>query len=110
LRFRQPAPVSASARLDLTSGHRLPLSLDGVLLMADTLVLGPGTHVHVELPECKQTVVLYRHKGGLGVRCPGEFTINGERCQARGVLGLHASVTGDDFAFALEATGTRLGR
>src|SRR5262249_22966667 len=44
LQFRQPAPVSASARLDLTSGQRLPLAADGVLLMADTLLLGPGPH------------------------------------------------------------------
>lgn len=108
VRFRQPAPVSASARLDLTSGHRLPLSVDAVLLMADTLLLGPGTHVHVELPECKNTVVLFRHKDGLGVRCGGELTVNGERCKDRGLLGSHASVAGDDFAFAVEAVGTRL--
>src|SRR5262249_31778620 len=46
LRFRQPAPVSTSARIDITSGHRLPLTVDAVLLMADTLVLGPGSRVH----------------------------------------------------------------
>jgi hypothetical protein len=110
VRFRQPAPVSASARLDMVSGHRLPLSVDGVLLMADTLVLGPGSHVHVELPESKNNVVLYRHKEGLGVRCGGDLSINGRRCRERGLLGPHATVTGDDFAFAVEAIGTRMGR
>src|SRR5207248_10660826 len=35
LQFRQPAPISTTARLDLTSGHRLPLALDAVVLMAD---------------------------------------------------------------------------
>jgi hypothetical protein len=110
VRFRQPAPVSASARLDLVSGHRLPLSVDGVLLMADTLLLGSGAHVHVEMPDSKSKVVLYRHKEGLGVRCGGDLSINGQRCRERGLLGPHATVTGEDFAFAVEAIGTRMGR
>src|SRR5207253_3304826 len=67
IQFRQPVPVSASARLDIVSGHRLPLTVDGVLLMADTLVLGPGTQVHVAMPDLKPPIVLYRHGGGLGV-------------------------------------------
>src|SRR5262249_34703814 len=110
LQFRQPAPVSTSARLDLVSGHRLPLTVDAVLLMSDTLVLGPGSLVHVEMPDCKQMVVLYRHKDAIGIRCPGEFTLNGQKCRARGVLGAHATVTGDDFALAIETIGMRMGR
>jgi hypothetical protein len=110
VQFRQPAPVSSSARLDLVSGHRLPLTVDAVLLMADTLLLGPGTHTHVEMPDCKQMVVLYRHKDALGIRCPGEFTLNGQRCRDRGLLGAHATVTGEDFALAIETIGTKMGR
>jgi tetratricopeptide (TPR) repeat protein len=100
--FRQPAPVSASARLDLTSGQRLPLAADGVILMADTLLMGPGQQVHVVVPDLKQPVVLYRHKDGLGVRCPGPFVMDGQRCQERGLLRPTSSVSGEDFAFALE--------
>lgn len=107
LQFRQPAPVSASARLDLTSGQRLPLSVDGVILMADTLLLGPGQQVHVAVPDLKHPVVLYRHKDGLGVRCPGHFLIDGQRCQERGLLRPASSVSGEDFALALEPLGTR---
>jgi hypothetical protein len=110
LQFRQPAPVSTSARLDITSGHRLPLTVNAVLLMADTLLLGPGSHVHVEMPDCKQMIVLYRHKDALGIRCPGEFMLNGERCRERSLLGGHATVTGEDFALAIETIGTRMGR
>src|SRR5262249_5383962 len=109
LQFRQPVPVSASARLDLASGHRPPLAVDAVLLMADTLVLGPAGHVHVSLPDVKQAVVLYRHKEGIGVRYPGSFLIDGREHKERGVLGLHASVAGDDFAFSLEPAGTKKG-
>ncbi len=109
LQFRQPAPVSASARLDLMSGQRLPLGVDGVILMADTLLLGPGPQVHVAMPDLKHPVVLYRHKDGLGVRCPGPLLIDGQRCQERGLLRPASSVSGEDFAFALEPLGSRMG-
>ena len=110
LLFRQPVPVSASARLDLASGHRLPLTVDGVLLMADTLVLGPGPQAHVPMPDLQQPVVLYRHQEGLAVRYGGNLYVEGRRCHERAELGRHATVTGDDFAFAIEPVGTGMGR
>jgi hypothetical protein len=108
--FRQPAAVSSTALLDLVSGHRLPMALDGVLLMADTLILGPGPQVHVAVPGLKQPVVLFRHKDGLGVRCVGGLTVNGQKTRDRALLGTNATVAGDDFAFAIEPVGERLGR
>jgi hypothetical protein len=106
LQFRQPVPVSASARLDLLSGQRLPLAVDGVLLMADTLVLGPGNHVHVSMPDLKQAVVLYRQKDGLGVRYGGHLTVDGQTCQGRGLLGPTSKVAGDEFSLSIEPAGT----
>jgi hypothetical protein len=108
--FRQPVPLSTTARLDLVSGHRLPLSVDGILLMAETLILGSGPQVHVAMPDLQQPFVLFRHKDGLGYRHAGALTINGQKGAERGVLGPRAAVTGDDFAFALESVGTRLGQ
>ena len=110
LQFRQPVPVSASARLDLVSGHRFPLTVDGVLLMADTLVLGPGCQVHVPMPDLEQPIVLYRHMDGLGVRYAGNLNVDGQRCTERGLLRRNSTVSGDDFAFALEPVGTELVR
>jgi tetratricopeptide (TPR) repeat protein len=108
--FRQPVPVSATARLDLVSGHRLPLSVDGILLMAETLILGSGPQVHVAVPDLKQPFVLFRHKDGLGYRHAGTLLVNGQKSVERGVLGPRATVTGDEFAFALESVGTRMGQ
>jgi hypothetical protein len=107
--FRQPVPVSATARLDLVSGHRLPLTVDGVILMADTLVLGPGSQAHVTIPDLQQPVILFRQKGGLGVRCSGNLTVDGQSCRERGVLGPASQVRGDDFAFAVETLGAKIG-
>jgi hypothetical protein len=108
--FRQPAPISTTARLDLVSGHRLPLALDAVILMADTLLLGAGPHNHVALAGIEQPVVLYRHREGLAVRYTGSLVVNDKPVKDRAVLGNSASVKGDDFAFSLEPAGPRLGQ
>lgn len=107
--FLQPVPVSASARLDLVSGHRLRLAVDGVLLMAETLILGPGPQAHVVVPDLEKPVILYRAKEGLGISYPGRFTVDGQPCNQRGTLGPSSAVKGDDFSLAVEAVGLRLG-
>jgi tetratricopeptide (TPR) repeat protein len=106
LQFRQPVPVSTSARLDLVSGHRLRLAVDGVLLMADTLIIGPGQQVHVQMPETQQSVILFRQKNGLGIRTNGMMTINGQSVRERGLLGSGAHVMGEDFSMTLEPVRT----
>jgi tetratricopeptide (TPR) repeat protein len=108
--FLQPVPVSASARLDLVSGHRLPVAVDAVLLMADTLVLGSGPQVHITVPDLKQPVVLFRYKEGLGLRHGGRLSVNGERGGDRALLPPQAVINGDEVAFALEPVGARLGQ
>jgi hypothetical protein len=110
LQFRQPVPVSASARLDFVSGHRLPLAVDAILLMADTLVLGPGAQAHVQAPDLEYPVILYRHKEGLGVRYSGSLAVDGVPCRERGVLGAASRVRAGDFTFALEPLRARMGK
>jgi tetratricopeptide (TPR) repeat protein len=109
LQFSQPSPLSTTARLDLVSGHRLPVAVDAVLLMADTLLLGRGPNAHVTVPDLKEPVVLYRHRDGLGVRHEGSLAVNGRPCQGRGLLGAAATVAGENCSFALEPVGTTLG-
>lgn len=105
--FRQPVPASATARLDLVSGHRLPLGVDGVLIMADTLVMGGGPQVHLSAPDLKEPVVFFRHKDGLGLRHSGGLTVNGQKVPERTILGTRALVSGEDFAFAVEPVGSK---
>ena len=50
LEFRQPSPVSATARLSIVSRHRLPLAVDGVLLMAETCIVGEAPQAHIPAP------------------------------------------------------------
>jgi hypothetical protein len=106
--FRQPVPVSASAVLEIVSGHRLARSVEGVLLMAETLIIGPGAQAHVTIPDLKEAVILFRHKDGIGLRSTRPLTVNGQRMTDRCVLGAQAQVNGEEISFALEPAGTRL--
>lgn len=109
LRFSQPVPVSATAQIEVISGHRLAMAVDKIFLMADTLVLGPSAQSHVVLPDIRQAVVLYRNRDGLGVRYAGSLTVDGQTCRERGTLGPSSQVTGEDFSFAIEPLEARTG-
>jgi hypothetical protein len=102
LEFRQPSPVSATARLAIVSRHRLPLAVDGVLLMAETCIVGGTGQAHIPAAALKDPVVLYRQGNGLWCRAPGSFDVDGRTCAARAPLTLQSSVLGDGFSFSLE--------
>jgi hypothetical protein len=105
LEFRQPSPVSATARLSILSRHRLPLAVDGVLLMAETCIVGEALQAHISAPALKSPVVLYRQAGALWCRAVGAFDVDGRTCASRAPLTLQSSVLGDGFSFSLEPLG-----
>jgi len=106
LEFRQPSPVSSTARLAIVSRHRLPLSVDGVLLMGETCIIGPSPQSHVPAPGLADPVVLYRQGPGLWCRASGGFEVDGRPHVARGSLTLQSSVLGEGFSFSLEPLGS----
>lgn len=103
--FHRPSPVSTTARIEPTSGHRLLFGVDGALLMGDTVVLGPDSQSHVCMPDLKHPVILYRTKDGLGVRHAGKLRVDDCLVQERGVLGPRSHLSGEDFAMAIEPVG-----
>lgn len=107
LEFRQPSPVSATARLTVLSRHRLPLSVDGVLFMADTCVIGPSEQSHVVSPSLRDPVVLYRQGETLWCRAAGGLEVDGNAATGRSPLTFQSNVLGDGFSFSLEALGRK---
>jgi len=107
LEFRQPSPVSATARLSIVSRHRLPVAVDGVLLMAETCIVGDASQAHVPAPAIRNPVVLYRQAGALWCRAAGAFDVDGRTCASRAPLTLQSSVLGDGFSFSLEPLGNQ---
>jgi FHA domain-containing protein len=107
LGFRQPSPVSSTARLEFLSRHRLPLAVEGVILMAETCIVGPSSQAHVPAPCLRQPVVIYRQGPSLWCRASGAFEIDGRTCMSRGAVTLQSSVLGEGFSFSLEPLGPR---
>ncbi|MFM8272338.1 MAG: FHA domain-containing protein, partial [Gemmata sp.] len=106
--FHKPVALSSSARLELTSGHRLPVSVEAVLLMGNELILGPepDSHIPLKVPE---PVLIYRSREGLSVRVPDtKFTIDDQSCADRALLPLPGVVSCDAFTFAVEPVSGRL--
>ena len=107
LRFSTPCPVSETARMNLTSGHRLQLSLAGILLMAQTCVLGPSVRANVQVPSSGQAI-LYRQGSELWCRTDGNLEIDGQTHEGRGPLRSCSRLTFDDWSFTLEPLNSRL--
>ncbi|MFO0968436.1 MAG: FHA domain-containing protein [Gemmataceae bacterium] len=101
--FGQPARLSASARVNVVSGHRLAQPVEGVLLMADTLVLGAGPQSHVSIEELEKPVVLFRHDKGIGVRHEGRLKVDGEVAQERALIHPGQRVSAGGVTFTFEA-------
>ncbi len=106
LEFRQPSPVSSTARLAVVSRHRLPLAVDGILLMAETCIIGRGRQAHIPAPNLAEPVVLYRQASALWCKAATPFEVDGRNAATRAPLTLQSSVLGDAFSFSLEALGT----
>ena len=65
LRFRTPHPLSATARLDFTSHYRTEPRSDAILLISQSLILGPDTHNHIVCREWPENIVLFQEENKL---------------------------------------------
>lgn len=102
LRFRQPHALSATARLEFVSRHRTQPGCDGVLLMAESLVLGTQWQSHVLCRDWPNEVVLFRQGADLFCRSAEPLEIDGVSVSGPGRLQPNSRVVGSEFSFSLE--------
>lgn len=102
LRFVKKHPLSATARLDFVSRHRTSPSADGILLMADSLIMGPNSHSHVVCRDWPGDIVLFRRPEALGCRSSMPIQIGGNPVQGKTVLPFGEHLSGDGFSVTLE--------
>ncbi|MFI4875967.1 MAG: FHA domain-containing protein [Blastopirellula sp. JB062] len=102
LSFQKRHPLSASAVLRIESSQRTEPSSDGILLMAETCILGPRRCNHVVCGGWKKDVVLYKQGESLHVRSPGTFLVNGDMVRNKSPLSAECSVQGEEFSFYME--------
>jgi hypothetical protein len=102
LRFRRPHALSASARLEMLSRHKTQPSVDGIILMAESFILGPSMQNHVICRDWDDDVILFQAQEELYARTGNRFDINGTPHEDRGRIDYGSQVSGEDFAFYIE--------
>jgi hypothetical protein len=102
LRFRQPHPLSATARLEFLSRHRTQPYSDAVLLMAESCVLGPEERNHVVCRDWRQDLVLYQQGEGLCCRTSQQVQIDGRLCDGQAPVEWNSQIVGDTFSVTME--------
>ncbi len=102
LKFTRPHALSATARLEMVSHHRLDPQVDGVLLLAESCIMGNKKHSHVACRDWATELIVYRTAEGLAVRSGGPISIDGEIVETPAQLLAPTRVEGDDFALSIE--------
>ena len=109
LTFRQPSALSASARLEFTSGHRPAKRIDGVILMDQTCLMGPSEDCHIVCPHWEQTVVMFLRNGKLSCRSDEELFVNGSPIESSAPIRDGTVITGAELRLRAELSRVDLG-
>jgi hypothetical protein len=103
IRFRQPNPLSNTARLDFLTRHRTQPLSDGVILMGQTCLLGPTARDHVYCQYWPEGVILSRGDGDrFRFVSSDRVEIDGHPAADSGLLGWNSRLAGNHFALRLE--------
>jgi|TARA_B110000881_G_C18498001_1_gene475299 hypothetical protein len=103
LLFRKPHPLSATAKLEFTKGHRTHPRTDGILLMADSLIIGNRDHDHVVYPYDEHQIVLYRREQGIACRSDQPIDIDEKHEQTAGPVFLGSKIKSEYISLGVEA-------
>jgi hypothetical protein len=102
MRFRIPSPMTNTARIDFVSEHRPRQSVNAVILMDETCLLGPGVEHHVPCPVWKEPVVLYQRDEKLWCKSRSGVSVNGSSHSSSMEVTNGAVVAGGEFRFRVE--------
>jgi hypothetical protein len=102
LSFSIPTPLSATAKMTFASEHRPRTSVDGVILMAETCLLGPSAGDHILCRNWSESVVLVQTSAGIIAKSKQGLQIGGREAKASDVISNGQVVSGEDFRFRLE--------
>ena len=102
-KFRKPHPLSMTATLDIVSRQRTRPWSDGILLMADSCLVGPSPRNHVVCVQWRSDLVFFRREDQLCMRSGKPYTVDGQPQNGVADLGLNSRVIGEDYSFSLES-------
>jgi hypothetical protein len=102
MRLVKSHPLSSTARLEMVSLHRFQPRVDGVLLLADSCILGPNSSCHVHCPEWSQDLLMYRQSGQWYFRTVTEVDVNGSAQLGQILITPGMRMRGSDFSLSIE--------
>ena len=102
-KFRKPHPLSMTATLEIVSRQRTRPWSDGILLMADSCLVGPSPRNHVVCSQWRSDVVFFRREDQLCMRSGKPYTVDDQPQNGVADLGLNSRVVGEDYSFSLES-------
>jgi len=102
LTYRQPHPLSQSAKLEFASRHRTQPWSDGIVLACGSIILGPESRNHIHCPNWNTNVVLFWRDGVWNCRADRNFQIDGASFGREGKFHLKSRIVGEDFSFSIE--------
>ncbi len=102
LKFDRPHALSATAVLTVESHHKTEPAVDGIVLMADSCIVGPQLHSHIGCRGWKDELLVFRRGDDLHLRSTAELEIDGEACGCESVIAGNCRVEGESFALSFE--------
>lgn len=103
LRFRLPSVLSNAAALEFVSDHRPVYSVDGVVMMEETCLLGPGRDQHIICPLWTESIVLFRRDRQFWCKSRTPLAIDGQPSPDGGPIAPGAVVSsGSEVRFRIE--------
>ncbi len=103
LRFQRSNPLTATATLSIASDHRTEPRFDGIVLLAEACVLGPGADAHIRCRQWDESVLLFRRGDRLCCKSSQSLEVNGRPVREPAVVGSGDHITAANLSFRLEA-------
>ncbi len=101
VQFTQPHPLSTSAVLRIISRHRTEPACDGMVMLSDSLLLGPKSNNHIVCPQWQQDVVIFRNGDKLQLRSKTPL-FQSDSTQPASLIKIGETVQGEEVSFCLE--------
>jgi hypothetical protein len=102
LRFSKPSPLSATARLELSSVNRFRPNVDAALLLADTCILGPGAGSHIFCADWSAELLLFRQGSSWFFRPQDSVDVGGKVVNGQIPVVAGMRIRGEDFSISIE--------
>jgi len=102
MKFDRPHALSATAILSIESHHKTEPAVDGIVLMAESCIVGPQSHSHICCRKWKDDLLVFRRGDDLHIRTAADVEVDGEACGPEGVIAGNCRVEGETFAMSFE--------